>query len=203
MNIIFVDIDGPLLPNTMNLFTQNRATGQKVDGDNPPYFDPVAVRIFNLWAKYSNAKVVFSTNWSYSFEADVLKEMMIKNGLGFDYHTEVLTPKKMSSTRANEICWWLADNTNEGDKFIAVDDDPSCKHIATYLEGDSDTAQENKAVGKWIEVDFFSGISWPNFIEGCDALGIDRAEIDEKEFGVKRLTEHEKKVRAEALKYFI
>jgi len=176
MNIIFVDVDGPLLPRKMHMFHQNRKSGI----ENPPQFDQFAVRAFNIWAKYSDAKIVFSTYWAYEYNDDELKDIMTVNGLGFDYHNVVVTPKKMSSQRHNEILWWLAENSNKGDKFIAVDDDSSCQHIeSTMTEHMADKIQ---ATGKWIDVDFDNGLSWDNFLDGCEVLGINIDYVYEKEF---------------------
>jgi len=187
-SIIFVDVDGPLLPRKMHMFHQNRKTGK----ENHPQFDEFGIRAFNLWAKYSQAKIVLSTAWSWAYSTDELKEIMLANGLGFDYHTEILTPKKQTSSRSNEIVWWLHDNAEHGDKFIAVDDDTSCQDIAELLESN---IRPSPAKGAWIQVDYDNGMSWDNFLDGCEVLGIDLDEIYEKEFGIKKPTEKQKALR--------
>jgi len=197
MNIIFVDIDGPLLPRKMHMFHSNRRTGINPDTGVGfyPEFDQFAVRAFNLWAKYGNAKIVFSTNWAFSHNEAQLKEIMMLNGLGFDYHEKVFTPKKMTSRRSSEIVWWLEDNTEAGDKFIAVDDDTTCQDIPLLLESEN---REKKiaAVGEWINVDYDNGMSWDNFIDGCEVLGIDMDVIYEDEFGIVPLTQKQKDFRS-------
>ena len=192
MNIIFVDIDGPLLPQKMDLFHQNRKTGK----ENPPMFDEFAVRVFNLWAKYGNAKIVFSTNWALSWSADELKEIMRVNGLGFDYHEHCITPKRFRQERHSEILNWLDDHSKEGDKFIAVDDDTSCRYIEQIMKHPQN---EVKATGEWIEVEFQNGISWQNFLDGCEALDINLEDINFHEFGIKILTDEEKEQRKKDL----
>lgn len=172
MNVIFVDIDGPLLPRKMHIFSENRTNEQKA----VPKFDEFAVRCFNLWAKYGNAKIVFSTYWEFYFTADELKRIMHLNGLAFDYHEDVITPKRMSSTRNAEIASWL-DNHPEVENFIAVDDDTSCKYIDNGVEDGT-----IKVKGRWVEVDFDDGISWENFCDGCVGLGIDINEVLSNEF---------------------
>lgn len=187
-NIIFVDIDGPLLPQKMHLFPENHKGGI----ENPPIFDHMAVRIFNLWAKYGKAKIVFSTSWAFSFDNDELKRLMKTNGLGFDYHADVTTPKHMHGGRLEEILDWLSNHLDEVNKFIIVDDDTNCRHLEEIMEK---YRPEIKASGKWIKVDFHNGISWENFVEGCNALGIDMDDINEQEFGIKRLSKKEKDKR--------
>jgi len=197
MNIIFVDIDGPLLPRKMHMFHENRKLGINPDTNVGyyPRFDEFAVRAFNLWAKYGNAKIVFSTHWAFNWNAEHLKEIMLLNGLGFDYHDELHTPKKRTSHRSHEIVWWLEENTKAGDKFIAVDDDTSCQDIPSLLESEHrDRAIEAK--GKWINVDFDNGLSWDNFLDGCEVLGIDIDVIYENEFGIKPLTQKQKDFRS-------
>jgi len=196
MNIIFVDIDGPLLPQKMHLFEQNHKGGI----ENPPIFDPMAVRIFNIWAKYGNAKIVFSTNWAANFDDDELKLIMEVNGLGFDYHEHVTTPKRMRSDRHDEIINWLAMHSKKGDKFIAVDDDTKCQYIEPII---NEQRTEVDATGKWIQVSFENGISWDNYVDGCEVLGIDRDIVNWKEFGIKILTQEEKDKQVAALSLFV
>jgi hypothetical protein len=183
MNIIFVDIDGPLMSRKMHMFHQNRKVGQE---KAMPRFDEFSVRAFNLWAKYGNAKIVFSTAWAWNWEVDELKEVMKHNGLGFEYHDDVLTPKKMSSSRLNEVVWWIHKHLGEGDQYIIVDDDTSCQDLNFHLD------RECKATGEWIRVDFDNGLSWDNFLDGCTALGIDIDDIYQDEFGIPKLTDEEK-----------
>ena len=169
MKVIFVDIDGPLLPGKMHLFEENRTNVPKAI----PKFDEFAIRAFNLWAKYSEAKIVFSTYWAEYFTADELKNIMLKNGLGFDYHEDVITPKKHTSTRNAEINWWLEEHP-EVTHWIAVDDDTDCRALEEY--------DDINETGRWIEVNFNDGISLRNFYDGCNGLGIDHSVITANEF---------------------
>lgn len=194
MNIIFVDIDGPLLPRKMHMFHQNRKTGKNSETGTGhyPQFDEFAIRAFNLWAKYGNAKIVFSTAWAHNWSTEQLKDIMLVNGLGFDYHDVVHTPKKMTSHRSHEIVWWLHDNAKLGDKFIAVDDDTSLQDLESLMQSEQ---RPIDARGEWINVDYDSGMSWDNFIDGCAILGINMDDIYEQEFGIKPLTQAQKDYR--------
>lgn len=190
-NYIFVDFDGPLLPGKSHLFPYNRkATKEFMDGGNPiPSFDTIAVRMHNLWAKYGNAKVVFSTSWARthrgSFEEceAYLKRIMTENGFEGEFAEDCITPKRLSSAHIHEIQEWCYDNLKEGDKFIAVDDAD-----LSFL------AHEHcswKTQGKWIKVNYNNGLTWENFKEGCEFLGVDNSEMMFKEFGIVPLTEEE------------
>lgn len=192
MNIIFVDVDGPLMSRKMHMFHQNRKLGVK---KAMPRFDEFSVRAFNLWAKYSNAKIVFSTAWAWNWTVDELKDVMKTNGLGFDYHDVVTTPKKNSSNRVHEIAMWLIDNAGPKDRYLIVDDDTSCQDIANFTD--------ITAVGGWINVDFDNGTSWDNFLDGCDLLHIDIDDIYQDEFGIPKLTDEEKAARHTFLDGFV
>jgi len=206
---IFVDIDGPLLPGKMHLFPINKKITRQTLEEAQPMFDPFAVRCFNLWQKYSDAKIVFSTNWEThnKIDADHLKMLMELNGLKFtgSYHETCITAKRFTPSRGSEIFGWLMDNAKDGDSFIAVDDDSACSYIESYMDNDKrpDGHPEVKFSGKWIEVDFMDGMSYANFIDGCEVLGIDLDDINEQEFGVKKLTAEEKQKRKEALDMLI
>jgi len=123
---------------------------------------------------------------------------MLLNGLGFDYHEKLYTPKRMTSHRVHEIAWWLEDNTEAGDKFIAVDDDTSCQDLPVLLES-KNREKKIEATGKWINVNYDNGMTWDNFIDGCDVLGIDMDVIYEQEFGIVPLTQKQKDFRESLL----
>jgi len=196
MNIIFVDIDGPLLPTKLHILLENHRTGLA----QPPLFDMYAIRVFNIWARYSNAKIVFSTNWAVNVSEKDLKRYMEVNGLGFDYHEHCITPKRMRSERHEEIVGWLREHSKEGDRFIVVDDDPKCKYISNILNN-QDSGVE--ATGEWIEVDLEDGMTRANYLDGCEALGIDIDIVNNKEFGIKILTQEEKDAQLKALSLFV
>jgi len=216
---IFVDIDGPLLPGKMHLFPINQKITRAKLKEAEPMFDTFAVKAFNIWAKYADAKIIFSTNWatalySYDEEGELeigpevrLKEIMLDNGLEFEgrYHEEILTPKKFTSERGSEIWWWLLDHAKDGDKFIAVDDDTSCRYIDDYIKRGREGSYVEVAdfTGRWIDVDFAEGLTWENFHDGCKALGIEIDTINEGEFGIKPLTAEEKEEQAKALDMLI
>ena len=191
-NFIFVDFDGPLLPGKLHLYDKNRkAVAEFLKGGSPiPYFDPIAVRMHNLWAKYGNAKVVFSTSWARTYRGPweecegYLKRIMIENGFEGEFADDCVTPKRRSSEHIHEILEWCDDNIKEGDKFIAVDD-----ANLSFLDDDR---CKWKVQGKWIQVRYNDGITWQNFKDGCEFLGVDNEELLHKEFGIVPLTEEEK-----------
>lgn len=191
-NYIFVDFDGPLLPGKMHLFADNRkAVAGFLNGSNPiPRFDPVAVRMHNLWAKYGNAKVVFSTSWARTFRGTwqeceaYLKLIMSENGFEGEYAEDCVTPKRRSSEHIHDIQEWCYDNLKPEDKFIAVDD-----ANLSYLANEHCAYHKQ---GKWIKVDYNDGITWQGFKDGCEWLGVDNETLLYQEFGLVPMTEEEK-----------
>jgi len=198
-NYIFVDFDGPLLPGKMHLFDDNRkVVDEFLAGGSPiPRFDPVAVRMHNLWAKYGNAKVVFSTSWARTYRGPweeceaYLKRIMAYNVFEGEYADDCTTPKRRSSEHIHEIQEWCYDNLKEGDKFIAVDD-ANLSFLA-----DKQCAYHKQ--GKWIKVDYNDGLTWRNFKDGCEYLGVDNETLLHQEFGIVPLTEEEKESRRKGL----
>lgn len=194
MNVIFVDIDGPLLPGKMHMFKENDTRGKPLA---TPTFDQWAVRCFNVWTKYANAKAVLSTNWVHHWEVDRLMEAFAENGLELDWHEHPVTPKRFTSYRHTEILDWLEEYTDvEGDRFIAVDDDTTCQEIRPIIDSEH---RDIHIIGDWVAVDYMNGISWKNFQDGCEHLGIDMEDVKEGEFGIKKLTEEEKEEQRKAL----
>lgn len=190
---IFVDFDGPLLPGKNHLLAETRKTvAEFLAGGSPiPCFDPIAMRMHNLWARYGNAKVVFSTSWARSYRGPwqeceaYLKRIMSENGYTGEYADDCITPKRISSEHIHEIQEWCYDNLKEGDRFIAVDD----ANLSYLSEGSW------KDQGKWIQVSYNNGLSWENFKDGCEHLGVNNEELLHQEFGIVPLTDEQKEQR--------
>ena len=200
-NYIFVDFDGPLLPNKMHLFDANRkAIDAFMRGeDSIPYFDPIAMRMHNLWAKYGNAKVVFSTSWArhvrkWEETEAYLKKVMRDNGYVGEFAEDCVTPKRLSSYHIHEIQEWCHDNLQEGDRFIAVDDAD-----LSFLAHDQCSWKDQ---GVWIKVDSDNGLSWKNFKDGCVGLEIDNAMMMHLEFGLPIKSKEEVKREQDAFRSF-
>jgi hypothetical protein len=191
-NYIFVDFDGPLLPGKSHIFDYNRKTVMAFmrGEDAIPSFDPIAVQMHNLWARYGDAKVVFSTSWGrhvrpYERTESYLKQVMRENGYTGDFAEHCITPKRRSSEHIHEIQEWLCDYLKPEDKFIAVDD----ANLSYLSEGSW------KDQGRWIQVNYNNGLSWENFEDGCAALGVDTEHMAHLEYGIVPLTQAEKDER--------
>jgi hypothetical protein len=178
-NVIFIDIDGPLLPARQWYSKENSRIFREIGGNfdlirsdfnlkKRIQFDPIAVQFFNAWAKLSGAKFVLATNWTLHTTIVELLELFLINGLEIKFHDDPITPKKYSSNRLQEIHFWLDNNLDCINNFIVVDDDYSLdpnhlKDIGGYF------AEFSNHV---IFVNYSNGLSINDFKVGAKILGI-------------------------------
>jgi hypothetical protein len=190
-NIIFVDIDGVLLPGKMHLFRHNQQVAEDFTVGSPkslvPYFDPVAVRMFQLWSTHSSAQIVFSTTWAFGLQSrvDFVKHIMASNDLNFVYHDKLVTPYRITSNKLHNVGMWVDDYGQDGDNYLIVDDDYSLNYI------NNDTVQwlDNKnATALAIIPDYNDGLTWKHFKDGCKHLRIDNAKMLQLEYGIEPMS---------------
>jgi hypothetical protein len=118
--ILFLDFDGVLnstrhfLVNDPEHYTQNRMA----------QFDLYNIR--NLeWALsiLDDVKIVIESTWGTMHKLEQMKTFLKDAGMKQEYLDRIIdvTPRKMSSTKNEEINWWLEDNPDVVDWAI-VDD---------------------------------------------------------------------------------
>ncbi len=78
-----------------------------------PFFDPYAVKEINKIIKLLDAKVVITDGWFFTSDLNRTKKWCEVNKLELHFHRNMLTPKKMSSSRAVEIRWWIEENKKD------------------------------------------------------------------------------------------
>jgi hypothetical protein len=140
--VIFLDFDGPMipmwaycLPNQTNPFT---------------VFDPVAVGMINRLINFSSAKIVISSTWGLQGIVTIC-EVLSKNGIDPKHlHKDWITPRKMSSSRTEEICMWLDRHPDVVD-YVAIDDEQLDFNV----------------LPKSVLCDAYEGFSWRNYLECC------------------------------------
>jgi hypothetical protein len=111
MNIIFLDIDGPMIPSAMFLIDQNASYGRK--------FSPICIAVANEMCRVSNANIVFNT--THNRDADELREAIYTQGLNPGYvHSDSHT-RYPNVGRGLAIKEWLA-NHPEVERWVAIDD---------------------------------------------------------------------------------
>lgn len=191
-NIIFIDVDGPLIPDRYWLSMPNVEVLAEAKGlmgvlrsnfeiKRKVKFDPVAVWMFNMWFKYSNAIGVLSTNWAQHTSVTEMKELFKLNGLDIQLHEDCITPKKLTSHRCNEIQWWLDAHQKEVLNYIAVDDDFYMNPKSLATTGSDDYAFMGT---RTVYVDFDMGLTRQNFVHGCNLLGIDLEKLNQNELRI-------------------
>lgn len=117
MKIIFLDIDGPMLPGRAYVLPENNKV-------MPRSFDKIAVHSVLALLTRAPAKLVISSTWA-TMGRETFSEVLTENGIDPAFlHDDWMTPRKMSSSRATEIKWWLEEHP-EVTHWVALDDDPT------------------------------------------------------------------------------
>jgi hypothetical protein len=131
--IIFIDIDGPLLPRrawclpeNIQLLNESRKSGnhpfRHKDLHNIVKFDPIAVSFFNTWTENNDVVGVISSNWFHYASREQIELTFKNNNLKIQLHQNWHTPRAGDGGRTEEIKRWL--DVHYVDNFIIVDDDP-------------------------------------------------------------------------------
>jgi hypothetical protein len=151
--IIFVDIDGPMIP--------IRAYYLQSQTDIVSLFDPCAVSLLNKLIEASQASIVISSTWQIQgYES--CKTIFEDNGIICEFHRDWCTERKFSSTRTQEISWWL-NNHPEITHYVALDDE----------------MLDSKVLPGFVQCDTHEGFSFRNFLESKQLLDvIDDEELD-------------------------
>lgn len=125
MSVLYLDIDGVL-----NTWEWRTAAAQKLPSNFVRLptdqqsveqlsllLNPDQVRLVNSIVKRTGCKVILSSSWNFPVE----KMAGVFSALGGEFQLSGRTPRKMSSTRFNEIFWSLRDDYPE-DGFAILDD---------------------------------------------------------------------------------
>lgn len=111
MNVVFIDIDGPILPLRMWAAAENiRLLDEKVTDRSPRLrFDPGCVGLIVRICELSDARLVLASNWrrTWAHGLDALHAKLIAEGLRSDlWHKNWMLP--VFDTKAAELVSWLA-----------------------------------------------------------------------------------------------
>jgi len=121
MNVVFIDIDGPILPLRMWAAAENiRLLEEKVVDRSPHLrFDPGCVGLVVRLCDLSGARLVLASNWRRTWAHDLseLHAKLVAEGLRADlWHEDWMLP--VFDTKAAELVSWLAANQIEAGIFI-------------------------------------------------------------------------------------
>jgi hypothetical protein len=125
MNVVFIDIDGPILPLRMWAAAENiRLLDEKVIDRSPRLrFDPGCVGLIVRLCDLSDARLVLASNWrrTWAHGLDALHAKIIAEGLRADlWHENWMLP--VLNNKTTELASWISSNTIAAGVFI--DDEP-------------------------------------------------------------------------------
>lgn len=142
--IIFLDIDGPLIP----------VRAYFLQGQTPvvTLFDPCATSMLNkLLDADTDISIVMSSTHARSGKQHIINLFEL-NGIDpnrlYPHPRDWMTPRKYSSYRSTEIKWWL-DSHPEVKDWVAIDDE----NLNTEL------------VPNFARCDAYEGFLWRNYLE--------------------------------------
>lgn len=149
--VIFLDIDGPMIPVRAQLIQQTAGAART--------FDPVATSLLLDLIKKSSAKLVISSTIGVH-GYDHCCSMLDQNGISPSMlHQDWITPRKMSSYRIHEIVWWL-DKHPETTHYVAIDDEQLDIDWVKFA----------------VQCDAYEGFSFRNYLECAVMLDVVDAE---------------------------
>jgi len=146
--VIFVDIDGPMIP--------VRAYRLKKQTKPAEVFDPCAVAMLLSLLEESDAKMVVSSTWGGHGKV-VCNRLFRKNGIDPKkyFHSDWVTPRLYTfsgGSRTSEIANWLK----------------SHPEVTAYAALDDETLDYNVLPGH-VQCDTYEGFSYRNYLE-CRVL---------------------------------
>jgi hypothetical protein len=198
-NYIFLDIDGPLLPGRSVVFP-NFLQFQRafVDGQDiteilqsiPLTFDPWSVRVHNLLAELSDAKIVLATAWRQWCSTEQLQSLFLSQGLKFNYADPPgCITRGFSNNRLHDIAEHMREMIPEDSRVLIIDDADLASLNQFFPLESSETAYTNTVYGypdhnddqvgvipdkrirwKWLNVDYMNGLTYQQYKIGLEFL---------------------------------
>jgi len=175
MKIVFLDIDGVLLPARARVLPENlRRLGSIVASVSanlprreryPIDFDAVAVALVNRLCELSDARIVIHSDWRLVSERDWLHQHMIAQGILADHLHEhwFALMEGLSSSKADDIGLWIA--RHKPSPFVIIDDD-RLGHSPFEPLAD-----------RLVEVDGIEGFLLRDYGKALDLFGTEDAEL--------------------------
>ena len=156
--IIFLDIDGPMVPGR-GIYMPGQTTP-------PTLFDPCAVGLLNRMANMSGAKIVVQSSWRKPHVLDrlnsiypdfSLKDYIIGQSVNAKHFTDDwVCPFTPNTNRWYDIALWLSRNPDVT-KYVVLDDD-------VFIHGHIDP-------NNLVSVDYNIGLTIDNYFDAMKVLG--------------------------------
>lgn len=147
--IVFLDIDGPLIPNKCKHIDHLRSEFSK-DTNHYCVFDPFAVTFFNELFRYNdNLHAVLHTSWRKYYSENNCQwiiDHFKDQGCNFRWHKDKHTPIIKSATRWEEITMWLVDHPDItiNDYAIVEDEYPPLSFKTRTIRVDEENGMTTK-----------------------------------------------------------
>lgn len=144
MKILFIDIDGVLVPDKCK-YLNHKAPETMKDVDHWCYFDPFAVAFLNeVFAKEHTLHGVIHSTWKKFYTEDELKIMFSSSGCNFRWHNDMVavTTSTKFDSRWDDIDNWLLQHIEVKRQDFAIIDDAK---PASNLK--SRTVRTNEQIG--------------------------------------------------------
>lgn len=129
MKILFIDIDGPLIPDKMRRLNKTDNEFYK-DVWHLHTHDPFSTLVLNnLFDGYDNLFGVLHSTWRYNYNIEWLKKHFIFQGLNIRWHDDIITSPDIEN-RWLSIENWLSNHSDisRGD-FTIIDDEKPPPHF--------------------------------------------------------------------------
>lgn len=146
--VVILDFDGPLFPEKIFLYPQNKGTvaDDKCCELNLHskvtywYADPFAIAILNELKEKYDYKLVISSSWADEnlHNKEQIENLLKANGLVYDLHEDWKTRRsgKRDEERATQVEEWLSRHPEVGEHYFVLDDTKSAPELffeKTYL----------------------------------------------------------------------
>lgn len=152
--ILFLDIDG-VLNSRQSTYYYYRTVPEE---EQVFALCPICVSNLNLlMEKAEGTDIVVHSTWGRRFGVEELRERLCRYGFRFPERVKEITPKKMSSSKREEISFWLNDNNDT--KFVILDDRDMGRPLSQ------------------VTTDSSVGLTWYNVISALELLGYDLEKV--------------------------
>lgn len=126
MKIVFLDIDGVILP----VGALKEVDVPDLFKDPFPHLDLMASRVsqeavakVRELCEETGAKLVLISSWRRFFPREFNRAFLKKIGLMDLFHKDWSAGLKFSSEKMHDVGFWLDDHKRVGDNYIVIDDD--------------------------------------------------------------------------------
>ena len=121
--IIFLDIDGPMIPDRANLMDDHLKIQHPIfhDLNCQAGFDPIAVGMINRLCTERDYKVVLHSSWIRIMGGQFTKAHCISQGIKQEHFHEDSWCNENENWRYNRVAQWLAEHP-EVTKYMIIDD---------------------------------------------------------------------------------